>query len=228
MYILWWLILLAWAVCLAATGWELLLFLHFLYFSLCPPEGLKKVRNPDRMYRSAVCYAGHGPPKSISDDTETNSKTHLLILHCHSCRPLAGQSIIHSFIHSFIYFLISSVHMPPPPSLSRPLVFFSPANTTPPPAALLIEVSALRDLAVNSWSVVVNYEWLFQVKARGSGPERTLGGKAGINYCPAHAFSGREGGGGVLAIYVSEGEWICTLRSGMIPCDFCFCLKWMI
>ncbi|MEQ2247145.1 hypothetical protein ILYODFUR_006222, partial [Ilyodon furcidens] len=36
------------------------------------PEGLKKVRNPDRMYRSAVCYAGHGPPKSISDDTETN------------------------------------------------------------------------------------------------------------------------------------------------------------
>ncbi|XP_051913884.1 calmodulin-binding transcription activator 1 isoform X3 [Hippocampus zosterae] len=37
------------------------------------PEGLKKVRNPDRMYRSAVCYAGHGPPKSISDDTETNN-----------------------------------------------------------------------------------------------------------------------------------------------------------
>ncbi|XP_054653809.1 calmodulin-binding transcription activator 1 isoform X5 [Dunckerocampus dactyliophorus] len=38
------------------------------------PEGLKKVRNPDRMYRSTVCYAGHGPPKSISDDAETNSK----------------------------------------------------------------------------------------------------------------------------------------------------------
>uniref|UniRef100_A0A3P9J2J4 Calmodulin-binding transcription activator 1 n=1 Tax=Oryzias latipes TaxID=8090 RepID=A0A3P9J2J4_ORYLA len=38
------------------------------------PEGLKKVRNPDRMYRSAVCYAGHGPPKSISDDTETNNE----------------------------------------------------------------------------------------------------------------------------------------------------------
>ncbi|XP_034028827.1 calmodulin-binding transcription activator 1 isoform X4 [Thalassophryne amazonica] len=37
------------------------------------PEGLKKVRNPDRMYRSAACYAGHGPPKSISDDTETNN-----------------------------------------------------------------------------------------------------------------------------------------------------------
>ncbi|XP_057686206.1 calmodulin-binding transcription activator 1 isoform X6 [Corythoichthys intestinalis] len=38
------------------------------------PEGLKKVRNPDRMYRSTVCYAGHGPPKSISDDTETNNE----------------------------------------------------------------------------------------------------------------------------------------------------------
>ncbi|XP_077453988.1 calmodulin-binding transcription activator 1 isoform X4 [Stigmatopora argus] len=36
--------------------------------------GLKKVRNPDRMYRSTVCYAGHGPPKSISDDTETNNE----------------------------------------------------------------------------------------------------------------------------------------------------------
>eukprot|EP00064_Thunnus_orientalis_P011566 superscaffoldBa00001681_g11597 len=36
--------------------------------------GLKKIRNPDRMYRSAVCYAGHGPPKSISDDTETNNE----------------------------------------------------------------------------------------------------------------------------------------------------------
>ncbi|XP_067096008.1 calmodulin-binding transcription activator 1 isoform X1 [Osmerus mordax] len=38
------------------------------------PEGLKKIRNPDRMYRSAVCYAGHGPPKSISDDTEMNNE----------------------------------------------------------------------------------------------------------------------------------------------------------
>ncbi|XP_029013309.1 calmodulin-binding transcription activator 1 isoform X3 [Betta splendens] len=36
--------------------------------------GLKKVRNPDRMYRSGVCYAGHGPPKSISDDTEMNNE----------------------------------------------------------------------------------------------------------------------------------------------------------
>ncbi|XP_014001985.2 calmodulin-binding transcription activator 1 isoform X6 [Salmo salar] len=38
------------------------------------PEGLKKIRNPDRMYRSAVCYAGHAPPKSISDDTEMNNE----------------------------------------------------------------------------------------------------------------------------------------------------------
>lgn len=71
-----------------------------LLFSL-PPEGLKKIRNPDRMYRSAVCYAGHGPPKSISDDTETNSKSQLLILHCCCKSPLAGQSIIHSSIHLF-------------------------------------------------------------------------------------------------------------------------------
>ena len=45
------------------------------------PEGLKKVRNPDRMYRTAVCYAGHGPPKSISDDTEMNSKSYSYLHH---------------------------------------------------------------------------------------------------------------------------------------------------
>ncbi|XP_029115008.1 calmodulin-binding transcription activator 1-like isoform X3 [Scleropages formosus] len=38
------------------------------------PEGLKKIRNPDRMYRSAVCYAGHVPPKGVSDDTEMNNE----------------------------------------------------------------------------------------------------------------------------------------------------------
>ncbi|XP_061703493.1 uncharacterized protein LOC133515207 isoform X3 [Syngnathoides biaculeatus] len=38
------------------------------------PYGLKKVRNPDRMYRSSVCYAGHGPPKTITDDTDTNNE----------------------------------------------------------------------------------------------------------------------------------------------------------
>ncbi|XP_057219004.1 calmodulin-binding transcription activator 1 isoform X5 [Triplophysa rosa] len=38
------------------------------------PEGLKKIRNPDRMYRSAVCYSGHAAPKSVSDDTETNNE----------------------------------------------------------------------------------------------------------------------------------------------------------
>ncbi|XP_051961111.1 calmodulin-binding transcription activator 1-like isoform X4 [Xyrauchen texanus] len=38
------------------------------------PEGLKKIRNPDRMYRSAVCYSAHAPPKSVGDDTETNTE----------------------------------------------------------------------------------------------------------------------------------------------------------
>ncbi|XP_016129454.1 calmodulin-binding transcription activator 1-like [Sinocyclocheilus grahami] len=38
------------------------------------PEGLKKIRNPDRMYRSAVCYSAHAPPNSVSDDTETNNE----------------------------------------------------------------------------------------------------------------------------------------------------------
>lgn len=134
-------------VCLGITGWENASFPRFsLLFSL-PPEGLKKVRNPDRMYRSAVCYAGHGPPKNISDDTETNSKSQLLILHCCCKRPLAGQSIIHPSIHLFT----SWFHPSPCP---LPLLFFS--NTTPPPAVLLIEVSALQDHAVNSWSVVVN------------------------------------------------------------------------
>ncbi|XP_066546944.1 calmodulin-binding transcription activator 1 [Amia ocellicauda] len=37
------------------------------------PEGLKKIRNPDRMYRSAVCFAGHTPPKGVSDETEINN-----------------------------------------------------------------------------------------------------------------------------------------------------------
>lgn len=91
----------------------MLLFLDFLYFSLLPPEGLKKVRNPDRMYRSAVCYAGHGPPKSISDDTETNSKSQLLILHCCK-RPLAGLSIIHSLIHLFTSWFHPPTHPPLP------------------------------------------------------------------------------------------------------------------
>ncbi|XP_031422481.1 calmodulin-binding transcription activator 1 isoform X4 [Clupea harengus] len=38
------------------------------------PEGLKKIRNPDRMYRSAVCYAGHAPPKGVNADTEMNNE----------------------------------------------------------------------------------------------------------------------------------------------------------
>nr|XP_015192400.1 PREDICTED: calmodulin-binding transcription activator 1 [Lepisosteus oculatus] len=37
------------------------------------PEGLKKIRNLDRMYRSAVCYAGHAPAKGVSDETEINN-----------------------------------------------------------------------------------------------------------------------------------------------------------
>lgn len=111
MYILCGKILLAWAVCLATSCWEYAFPPFSLFFSL-PPKGLKKVRNPDRMYRSAVCYAGHGPPKSISDDTETNSKIHLLILHRRSYRPLAGQFIIHSSIHLFTSWFHPSTHAP--------------------------------------------------------------------------------------------------------------------
>ncbi|TRY87630.1 hypothetical protein DNTS_009332 [Danionella cerebrum] len=36
-------------------------------------KGLKKIRNPDRMYRTAVGYTGHVPPKSVSDDTDNNT-----------------------------------------------------------------------------------------------------------------------------------------------------------
>ncbi len=74
---------------------ECVLFPEFFFFfstlSLLP-EGLKKIRNPDRMYRSAVCYSAHAPPKSVSDDTETNSKSCLLILHSWHCSkgPLAA------------------------------------------------------------------------------------------------------------------------------------------
>lgn len=55
------------------------------------------------MYRSAVCYSGHAAPKGVSDDTEMNSKSWLLILHPWHCSkgPLAGWSIIHSSIHLF-------------------------------------------------------------------------------------------------------------------------------
>ncbi|XP_063072692.1 calmodulin-binding transcription activator 1-like [Engraulis encrasicolus] len=38
------------------------------------PEGLKRIRNPDRMYRTAVGYTGHAPPKAVSDDTDSNSE----------------------------------------------------------------------------------------------------------------------------------------------------------
>ncbi|CAF91047.1 unnamed protein product [Tetraodon nigroviridis] len=43
------------------------------------PEGVKKIRNPERMVRIAVGYTGHAPPKS--DDTDTNSKRHTNALH---------------------------------------------------------------------------------------------------------------------------------------------------
>ncbi|KAL0978454.1 hypothetical protein UPYG_G00170610 [Umbra pygmaea] len=36
------------------------------------PEGLKRLRNPERMIRVAVGYTGHAPPKS--DDTDTNDE----------------------------------------------------------------------------------------------------------------------------------------------------------
>ncbi|XP_067243883.1 uncharacterized protein [Chanodichthys erythropterus] len=39
-----------------------------------PEKGLKKIRNPDRMYRTAVGYTGHVPPKSVSDDTDNNNE----------------------------------------------------------------------------------------------------------------------------------------------------------
>ncbi|GLD64951.1 calmodulin-binding transcription activator 1-like isoform X1 [Lates japonicus] len=42
------------------------------------PEGLKKIRNPERMVRIAVGYTGHTPPKS--DDTDANTETLVPIL----------------------------------------------------------------------------------------------------------------------------------------------------
>ncbi|XP_068172245.1 calmodulin-binding transcription activator 1-like isoform X1 [Antennarius striatus] len=41
------------------------------------PEGLKKIRNPERMVRIAVGYTGHAPPKS--DDTDANEPGQLKI-----------------------------------------------------------------------------------------------------------------------------------------------------
>ncbi|XP_076865703.1 uncharacterized protein LOC143517066 [Brachyhypopomus gauderio] len=38
------------------------------------PEGLKRMRNPDRTYRAAVGYAGHAPPKGVGDDAGTNNE----------------------------------------------------------------------------------------------------------------------------------------------------------
>lgn len=93
-----------------------------------PPEGLKKIRNPDRMYRSAVCYSGHAPPKGVSDDTEMNSKSWLLILHPWHCSkgPLAGWSIINSSIHLFTsWFHLSSSFSPGISSQSFFLPLFS-------------------------------------------------------------------------------------------------------
>ena len=109
------------------------ILLHAIYFSLCSPEGLKKVRNPDRMYRTAVCYAGHGPPKSISDDTEMNSKSYSY-LHRSYKRPLAG----HCVMTSSVYPLTFSLHLLllSTPSLQVLLV---------QECVLLIQVCALQD-----------------------------------------------------------------------------------
>ncbi|XP_028825114.1 calmodulin-binding transcription activator 1-like isoform X4 [Denticeps clupeoides] len=43
------------------------------------PEGLKRARNPDRMYRAAVGYTGHAPPKAISGDGDGSNNEHLKI-----------------------------------------------------------------------------------------------------------------------------------------------------
>ncbi|KAJ3586490.1 hypothetical protein NHX12_012888 [Muraenolepis orangiensis] len=67
------------------------------------PEGLKKVRNPDRMYRTAVCYAGHGPPKSISDDTEMNSKSYSCAPHRCSKRPPADHCVMTSSVYPLTF-----------------------------------------------------------------------------------------------------------------------------
>lgn len=53
------------------------------------------------------------------------------------------------FIHPFIYLLLDFIR-PRAHSSLTPLLFFPSANTTSPLAAPLIEVSPLRDLAVNS------------------------------------------------------------------------------
>lgn len=162
-----------------------MLFLHFLYFSLCPLKDWRKfVIRIECTDQLCVMPATVHLRVSVMTQRQTVRSTYSYCI----AAP-TGQFIIHSSIHLFT----SWFHPSTCPLLSPPSSFFS-ANTTPPPAALLIEVSALRDLTVNSWSVVVNYEWLFQVSAGGSGPERTPGGKAAINYCPACAFSGREGG----------------------------------
>lgn len=122
---------LAWGACLGYHRLvECFLLLDFLYFSLLPPEGLKKVRNPDRMYRSAVCYAGHGPPKSISDDTETNSKSQLLILYRRFQGATRWPNLL--FIHWFIYLPLDFIRPPccPPPLSRTPLPpLLLPSNT---------------------------------------------------------------------------------------------------
>ncbi|XP_035376235.1 calmodulin-binding transcription activator 1-like [Electrophorus electricus] len=38
------------------------------------PEGLKRMRNPDRTYRAAVGYASHAPPKGVGDDAGANNE----------------------------------------------------------------------------------------------------------------------------------------------------------
>lgn len=163
-------------------------FLHFLYFSLCPLKDWRKfVIRIECTDQLCVMPATVHLRVSVMTQRQTVRPTYSYCIAAPTGRSPSDLLFIHPFIYLLLDFIRPRAHPSPTPS-----PFFS-ANTTPPLAALLIEVSALRDLAVNSWSVVVNYEWLFQVKARGSGPERTLGEKAGINYCPAHAFSGGEG-----------------------------------
>ena len=104
------------------------------------------------MYRSAVCYAGHAPPKGVNADTEMNSKSWLLILHPWHCSkgPLAWM-IYYSFIDSFVCLL--DFHLFLPLIWGFPLWRLSLSLSPCPPLFLSLSLSLSLSLTieVSAW-----------------------------------------------------------------------------
>lgn len=98
-----------------------MLFLHFLYFSLCPLKDWRKfVIRIECTDQLCVMPATVHLRVSVMTQRQTVRPTYSYCIAAHTGRSPSDLLFIHSSIHLF-YFLISSVHVPPP--LQPPLPF---------------------------------------------------------------------------------------------------------